>query len=107
MSLLGFDAIGRWALGAFPDTTTVTIMSADVGSFSFNGKAAAFALVSAMNAGSFSLTGNAAPLISYIRASAAAYVVSVSSVRFEFNDHRPRYQQASGARGASYWKGRR
>lgn len=56
MSLLGFDAIGRWALGQNPANKNAALI-AGAGAVSSSGQAASFALSQAVAAGALALSG--------------------------------------------------
>ena len=61
MSLLGFDAIGRSALGALArGAATNTVFRVDVGSFALVGQPAAFKSLAASNSGTYAWSGNGA-----------------------------------------------
>ncbi|WP_315729032.1 hypothetical protein [Bradyrhizobium sp. SZCCHNS2015] len=57
MSLLGFDALGRKALGELPHAQQSVVLTADVGSLVLAGNAAGFSIVEAASAGSVALSG--------------------------------------------------
>jgi hypothetical protein len=57
MSLLGFDALGRFALGQLPGGRTTISLPAAAGSFALAGQAATFTIKEAADAGSFALAG--------------------------------------------------
>jgi hypothetical protein len=62
MSLLGFNAVGRLALGQIGQggATTTTLIAA-AGAFAVTGIAATFNITQAAGAGAYIVTGNAAP----------------------------------------------
>ena len=58
MSLLGFDAIGRWALGQLPSNGNAAL-AVSAGSFTETGKASPFGISIAESTGAFTFTGSA------------------------------------------------
>ncbi|WP_316214890.1 hypothetical protein [Bradyrhizobium sp. SZCCHNR2035] len=56
MSLLGFDALGRQALGELPHGQQAVVLAAAAGSFGFTGQAAGFSIAEAATAGSIALS---------------------------------------------------
>jgi hypothetical protein len=74
MSLLGFDAIGRWALGQNPSSGSV-VLATSKGTFAFAGNAALFsALFSTLGATTYAFAGNAATFTPKLNAISASYV---------------------------------
>lgn len=57
MSLLGFDALGHFALGHPPDPTQSATLTASVGGFVLTGQASGFTFKAPEFAGAFALTG--------------------------------------------------
>lgn len=60
--MLGFDAVGRFALGQVSSSYIVTTLVADHGSFALTGQAALFATTMVFDFGSFTLSGQSADL---------------------------------------------
>jgi hypothetical protein len=60
MSLLGFDAIGRLAIGQLPGGRTTTTLTVSAGAFAIAGSAATFSVKEAEGVSTFALTGVAA-----------------------------------------------
>lgn len=60
MSLLGFDAVGRFAIGQLPRLSVTYILTGATGSFSLNGVSALFSIRELVSVGSYIVTGNAA-----------------------------------------------
>ena len=74
MSLLGFDAIGRWALGQLPSNGNAAL-AVSAGSFTETGKASPFGISIAESAGAFTFTGSAGSFAvqEWVAAGAFAY----------------------------------
>ena len=74
MSLLGFDAIGRWALGQLPSNGNAAL-AVTAGSFTEIGKASPFGISIAESAGAFTFTGSAGSFAvqEWVAAGAFAY----------------------------------
>jgi hypothetical protein len=69
--MLGFDAIGRLALGQLPSSGT--FLGGSTGTFILTGKNAAFALSFLSSVSSYQITGNAAILTSTFASSLGAF----------------------------------
>ncbi|WP_431014566.1 hypothetical protein [Bradyrhizobium pachyrhizi] len=78
MSLLGFDAIGRLALGQVRQGGALS-MDAAAGSFAVSGISATFKLVEAVSVGSYVLTGNAAGAKVVFPVSAGSFTLSLKA----------------------------
>jgi hypothetical protein len=95
MSLLGFDALGRLALGQLPKSNAIVLPAAagsfaitgvaapfkvsevtTVGAFSIAGVSASFQVTENTAPGAFAWTGNAAPLSPGITAIAGAFTIN-------------------------------
>jgi hypothetical protein len=95
MSLLGFDAIGRSALGALVrGAATNTIFRADVGSFALVGQPAAFRSLAASNSGTYAWSGNGAGFAMGLAAARGNYATLGGAVSF-----RPGMSTATGTFG--------
>ena len=75
MSLLGFDAIGRWALGQNPARGNAALIAA-AGSFVIAGAPIAFGSKAVAAAGSYVITGNAATFAGKLAAAAGSYAIT-------------------------------
>jgi hypothetical protein len=83
MSLLGFDAVGRLALGQIrQDGPTTTVLSAQGGAFAISSPAIAFRLFTVDAAGAFTRTGNAAVFKVIEPAVSGAFALSGVSATF-------------------------
>lgn len=85
MSLLGFDAIGRLALGAMPERSTTIVLRADSGAFAFTGLASAFAWTAAVQPGAVEFTGNAIAYSVSTAVSAGAFAFTVQASQFKLS----------------------
>lgn len=124
--MLGFDALGRLALGQVESTTAVNfVLTAVVGAFAVTGVAATFKVTETASVGSYSVsgqavtlnttmavtavsyavTGNAGVFNAFLEAGAGSYVVTGYSASLAVPSpqatRRPLY-----IRGVSYWRGR-
>lgn len=81
MSLLGFDALGRRALGQIPGAQNITL-TAQSGAFTLSGASATFTLTEAPEAGSFAL--NAAPAPGQLSVAIAAGSFSATGTSQSF-----------------------
>jgi len=83
MSLLGFDAIGRSALGTLArSTNTNTIFRGDVGTYALVGQSAAFKSVAASNSSSFAWSGIGAGFAMDLSATRGNYSSSGGAAAF-------------------------
>lgn len=82
MSLLGFNAVGRLALGQIPSPGTIYLLTADTVTFSLSGSAALFRVSEAASTGSYSVTGVSATFTSRFLAASTAYAVSGQAAFF-------------------------
>jgi hypothetical protein len=81
--MLGFDALGRLALGQVSSQTATTdVLVADKGSFALTGKAAAFQVQLASVAGAFTLTGIGAAFVASFSAAAGSYAFTGEAAAF-------------------------
>jgi hypothetical protein len=85
MSLLGFDALGRWALGQLPGNNSAAL-SAGTGSFGLTGQATTFTIADAKNAGSFGLSGIASQFGIGCLAAAGPFVRTGQSAAFGLSE---------------------
>ncbi len=82
MSLLGFDAIGRWALGQAPSNGNAALIGAS-GSYSLTGVAAAFAVKLPAAAGSYAIAGVAVTFSDKLVAAAGGYSLTGVAASFK------------------------
>jgi len=81
--MLGFDALGRLALGQIQqDGVTNIVMSADAGAFTFSGVAATFKTTETAAAGAFSFSGKAATFTIGEAAAPGSFTLSLKTVTF-------------------------
>jgi len=97
--MLGFDALGRLALGQVSDTLT-TVLIAGAAAFTLTGNAGTFRILQASDVGTFTLTGNAATFTVSMSAAATSYVISGNPAWFVTTERKPLYIS-----GSSYWRG--
>lgn len=83
--MLGFDAIGRLALGQISKPSQDYRLTAVVGTFTMTGIAALFAHSMISSAGSYSFTGYAAGGSTGYPSSTGAFVVNASNATLTFN----------------------
>lgn len=82
--MLGFDALGRLALGQGGETAVSNIvLVADAGSYSTTGTAISFKLGEAAASGSYAITGNAAVFGANFITSAGSYAVTGVNIDFD------------------------
>jgi hypothetical protein len=81
MSLLGFDAIGRWALGQLPQSGGFAL-SASAGGFAMAGTVAAFAVSETAGTGAFSLVGTSSTFKFSEPAAGGSFVMSGAAEAF-------------------------
>jgi hypothetical protein len=74
--MLGFDALGRLALGQLPSGATTTTLVAATGTFALTGSAATFRITLATSAGAYVLTGNATTPVRILNGIAGSYVLT-------------------------------
>lgn len=74
--MLGFDALGRFALGQVGSAFIVTTMIAAAGSYSLTGIADLFRVNFLTVVGTYALTGNAAPLDRLVPAAVGTYTLT-------------------------------
>lgn len=84
MSLLGFNAVGRLALGQLP-TSTYIYLPALAGSYAVAGSAAAFRINEGAVSGSYTVTANAAALKLTLAGIAGSYSVTGNPAAFSAN----------------------
>lgn len=96
--MLGFDALGRNALGQI---SQVFILTAVAGAFNETGISATFTITQPSSFGTFSLTGVAAPLMPILGGGLGSFTLSGNNLSFVTDFRRPLYR-----RGVSYWKGK-
>jgi hypothetical protein len=77
--MLGFDALGKFALG--PPSVTFT-MSASLGTYSVTGIAAVFRASELSSVGTFSVSGNASLFSVKLTSAAGSYVVTGNAIGF-------------------------
>lgn len=83
MSLLGFDALGRLALGQIQQGGSANIvMPADAGAFAFSTVAATFTVTEQANAGAFVFSGKAATLDIRENAAPGSFTLSPKTATF-------------------------
>jgi hypothetical protein len=99
--MLGFDALGRLALGQVATTVTYSL-SVDPGSFTLNGQSANYVVSFMADAGSFTLNGQAVDLHAALVAAAGSFVLTGVDANFVSSYRKPLF-----TRGVSYWKGAR
>lgn len=83
MSLLGFDAVGRWAVGQLPQNGSM-VLAASLGTFAESGKAAVFKLSQLSATTSYAVSGNAALFKNALAAPVVAYNLTGVAVGFRF-----------------------
>lgn len=120
--MLGFDAVGRFALGQVSSPYIVTTLTAEAGTFALNGQAALFATTMVFDFGAFTLSGQAVDLTQIYPSDfgsftltgqdnlmlpsleAGSFTLTGQDVTFSpltvQSTRRPLYR-----RGSSYWKG--
>lgn len=81
MSLLGFDAIGRWAIGQSPKTGNSALVAV-AGAFSVTGSAATASISMATSSASYSLSGNAVSFGTAINVLPASYAETGHAASF-------------------------
>lgn len=82
--MLGFDALGRLAIGQVSDGGASTIiLTASAGAFTLSGQAALFRVNQVSAAGSFTLSGQAALFRPSLVSAAGAFTLSGQDVAFE------------------------
>lgn len=74
--MLGFDAVGRLALGQLPTTATNTVLTADAGSYTITGVVSTFKVSEAATAGAYALTGVAETFKISLAPVSGAYVIT-------------------------------
>jgi hypothetical protein len=97
--MLGFGAIGRYALGQLPQSLSYS-MVADAGSFSLAGQDININVTFSLSETAFTLDGQAAGLNAAMAASTGQFILSGVQINFISTFRRPLY-----ASGSSYWKG--
>ena len=96
MSLLGYDAIGRWPLGTLPRGRQVVTLSAAAGAFSVSGVAALFKVVQGSATGTFAVSGSASFFKLSEPASVGAFIFNGQPASFKLTE-----QASTGAFGLS------
>jgi hypothetical protein len=71
--MLGFDALGRLALGQLPGSATNTVLVAATGAFALTGTAVGFRTALPTASGAYTLTGVAASFVGKLTAATGAY----------------------------------
>lgn len=82
MSLLGFDAVGRRALGQIPSSPYITLTAA-TGSYALSGVSATFTITESPAVGSFAISGSDAP--GHIGLASVSGVFSISGATQTFD----------------------
>ncbi|MGJ5074566.1 hypothetical protein [Bradyrhizobium oligotrophicum] len=86
MSLLGFDALGRLALGDLPHAQQAVVLTAGLGSLAVAGKAAGFSIAETAAAGSTALSGVTATFRVAWPETAAAFALSSAAASFTISE---------------------
>jgi hypothetical protein len=85
MSLLGFDALGRLALGQLSTIgLTNTVLAAGAGSYAIAGQAAVFKPTQLSGSGVLAVTGNPAAFGAALSGSTRGYAITGSAAIFRF-----------------------
>jgi hypothetical protein len=82
MSLLGFDALGRLALGQTRQGGTSIVMPAAAGAFTFSSAPATFKITETASAGAFTFSGKAASLNIGEAAAPGSFTLSLKTATF-------------------------
>jgi hypothetical protein len=83
--MLGFDALGRLALGQLPKSSSI-VLPASVGSYAVTGTAIALKVSEAASAGAYSLTGISASFKASLPPAAGAYTLTGISASFAITE---------------------
>jgi hypothetical protein len=78
--MLGFDALGRLALGEIPPSSQTTTLVADPGSYAITGRAAGFKATELAATGSYLVTGRSASFLVRWTAGSGQYSITASNV---------------------------
>ena len=100
MSLLGFDAPGRLALGQLSAIgLTNRVLTAGTGLYAIAGQSVAFKMVQLTGGGARTVTGNAAILTTVLASSTGAYSAAGNAVTFpiRFSVGAAGYSEPEGA----------
>lgn len=84
MSLLGFDALGRWALGQLPGSSNAALI-AGTGSFALQGQVSTFRIAEAEGAGAFGFAGIASQFKLGGGSAVGSYALTGRGVAFNFS----------------------
>lgn len=96
--MLGFDALGRQAIGQAGALTT--ILTASAASFTLTGQSVTFRISQTSGVGAYTVTGNAAPFVIYMTTLPTSFAVTGNTVFFVTSQRRPLYISGQG-----YWRG--
>ena len=97
--MLGFDAVGRFAIGQVPASLSFS-MSVDVAAFTLAGQDIAYSINWPIDAAAYSVTFNDLTFGVNMPVDAASYTVTFNAINLVTSTRRALYQ-----RGQGYWKG--